>query len=111
MPNRSLRLFASTPADNHGESGDFRPAQGRPSAYQQPSASDHRRERELDRICGINQPKSVTIPLATMVPLLIEASENNRAWLQDFQDETVRIDSDLYEVLMACQALQTSKAA
>jgi hypothetical protein len=105
MPNRSLRLFASSSVKNQGESGDFR------TASPQHSASQHRRERELDRICGVNQPKSVAIPLATMVPLLMEASENNRVWLQDFQDETVRIDSDLYEVLMACQELQTSKAA
>lgn len=86
MPNRSLRLFPSPP-------------------------SETRRERELDRICGVNQPKSVTIPLATIVPLLIEASESNRAWLNDFADDTVQVDSDLYEVLMACQSMQTSEAA
>jgi hypothetical protein len=92
MPNRSLRLFPSPPVQNN--------------TNQAP-----RRQREIDRICGINEPKSVTIPLATLVPLMIEASENNRAWLNDFSDETVRVDQDLYEVLMAYQTMQTNKVA
>jgi hypothetical protein len=91
MQNRSLRLFPSPPSDS--------------------PASKNRRQRELDRISGVSEPKSVTIPLSTMVPLLIEASKSNRAWLSDFADDTVQIDSDLYEILMAYQSMQMSEAA
>ena len=80
-----------------------------PSSTQK--SDEHRRQRELDRICGVNQPKSVSIPLSTIVPLLIEASENDRAWLNDFADDTVEVNSDLYEILMACQSMQDNKAA
>ena len=50
------------------------------------------------------------VPLGKIVPLLMDAVENDRAWLNDFSDDTVRIDADLYEVLLAYQQLQSRAA-
>lgn len=50
--------------------------------------------------------KTVSVSLAAIVPLLIDAVENDRAWLRDFGDDPVRIDADLYEVLLAYQQLR-----
>ena len=80
MPNRSLRLF--------------------------PDPSSDRRERELDLVAGVNEPQLVSVPLSTFTSLLTIASEKHHAWLHDFCEDTVQINSDLYEVLMAFQALQ-----
>ena len=70
-----------------------------------------RRELELDRITGTAEPKTVSIPLGKIVPLLIDAVENDRAWLNDFADDTVQINSDLYDVLLAYQQLRHRAAA
>ena len=70
-----------------------------------------RRERELDRISGTADPKTVAVPLGKIVPLLMDAVSNDRAWLTDFADDTIRIDADLYEVLLAYQQIQTRAAA
>ena len=70
-----------------------------------------RQDRELDRIAGVSNPKTVTLPVAKIVPLLIHAVESNRTWLHDFADDTVRIDADLYEVLLAYQQIIDRKAA
>lgn len=72
---------------------------------------DDRREREFDRLAGTAEAKSVTVSLATIVPLLLHAAEHNRAWLQDFADDLVRIDADLYDVLLAYQQLQQHAVA
>ena len=65
--------------------------------------SSDRRERELDRIAGAAEPKTVSVSLVKIVPLLIDAVSSDRAWLHDFSDDTVRIDADLYDVLLAYQ--------
>lgn len=74
-------------------------------------SSTDRQERELDRITGTAEPKTVAVPLGKIVPLLMDAVSNDRAWLNDFADDTVRVDADLYEVLLAYQQLQTRAAA
>lgn len=53
----------------------------------------------------------MSIALGQIVPLLIDAAQNDRAWLNDFADDTVRIDADLYDVLLAYQGLQSRRAA
>jgi hypothetical protein len=75
------------------------------------TATDRRREQELDRISGTAEPRSVSIPLRTIVPLLIDAVENNRVWLHDFSEDLIRIDADLYEVLLAYDDLSRRAAA
>ncbi|EMI58221.1 hypothetical protein RSSM_00353 [Rhodopirellula sallentina SM41] len=66
------------------------------------------REMEMDRMAGTAQPKTVSIPLAQITRLLIDAAETNRTWLTDFADDCVKIDADLYEVLLAYQSLRHS---
>ena len=44
---------------------------------------------------------SVAVNVGEIVPLLLDAARNNRAWLTDFADETLEISQDLYEVLVA----------
>ncbi|TWU47295.1 hypothetical protein Poly51_50940 [Rubripirellula tenax] len=77
----------------------------------QANDSSDRRERELDRITGSADAKTVAIPLGKMVPLLMDAVRNDRAWLRDFADDTVRIDADLYGVLLAYSQLRQTAAA
>jgi hypothetical protein len=43
--------------------------------------------------------------------LLMDAAEKNRLWLNDFADETVQIDADLYEVLLAYERMRRRDAA
>lgn len=64
------------------------------------------REMEMDRVSGLATAKSVSIPLAQITRLLMDANESNRTWLRDFADDCVKIDKDLYEVLLAYQSLR-----
>jgi hypothetical protein len=68
-------------------------------------------QRELDRITGTAEARTVAVPLGKVVPLLMDAWENERAWLNDFAEDLVRIDSDLYDVLLAYQTMQQRAAA
>ncbi len=88
MSNPKLRLFS-------------------PSA----SVASNRRERELDRLAGTADPKTVAVPLSKMVPLLLDAAQNDRSWLNDFADDLCRIDADLYEVMMAYSQMKNIAAA
>jgi hypothetical protein len=65
----------------------------------------------LDRLAGTAEPKTVAVPIGKIVPLLIDAAANDRAWLNDFSDDLVRIDSDLYDVLLAYQQFRERGAA
>lgn len=55
---------------------------------------------------GLAAAKSVSIPLAQITQLLVDANKSNRTWLRDFADDCVKIDTDLYEVLLAYQSLR-----
>jgi len=68
------------------------------------------REREIDRISGTSEPRTVSIPLSLITELLLDATKSNRTWLRDFADESIRIDSDLYEVLLAYQSARRTAA-
>jgi hypothetical protein len=47
----------------------------------------------------------VTVRLADLLPLLIEATQKNRAWIKDFSDDNITISQDLYEVALAYRAM------
>ena len=49
---------------------------------------------------GVIQVKA---PLAKVLPLLADAFNSQRTWLEDFEDDEVAISADLYEVLLAYQ--------
>lgn len=75
------------------------------------SVASNRRERELDRLTGTADARTVAVPLGKVVPLLLDAAENDRSWLNDFSEDMIRIDADLYEVIMAYSRMQKSSAA
>jgi hypothetical protein len=50
----------------------------------------------------------VTVPLADVLPLLADAFQTGRAWLQDFAEEQITLSADLYEVLLAYQQLRST---
>ena len=45
----------------------------------------------------------VTVSLGEIFPVLADATEGRRIWLQDFEDDEITISSDLYEVILAYQ--------
>jgi hypothetical protein len=45
--------------------------------------------------------RSVTVPLAEVLPQLLDAVRCNRTWLEDFADDEITISTDLYDVLLA----------
>lgn len=98
MPKPSLRILDSQNDPDHAQ-----PRRGKP-------LGQCRAELELDRISGAAEPKTVSLPLGKLVPLLIDAATHDRAWLGDFQDDPVRIDVDLYDVLLAYQQLRQRAA-
>ena len=83
----------------------------KPTLRMSPATTVSRQQRELDRITGNAEPKTVGIPLGKIVPLLMDAAQSDRAWLNDFSEDLVRIDADLYEVLLAYSDLTKRAAA
>ena len=57
-------------------------------------------EQDLPRLMDDGK---VTIPLSTIYDTLRDAVLNDRAWVQDFQDDEITISGDFYEVLKAYQ--------
>jgi hypothetical protein len=53
---------------------------------------------------------NVTLPLDEVAPLLADAVEHERTWLDDFKDDEITISSDLYEVLLAYQHFRRPSA-
>ena len=47
------------------------------------------------------QEDRVTVALGDVFPLLADALDTNRAWVNDFEDEEITVSADLYDVLMA----------
>lgn len=100
--------IASHPSTTRSDTA--RPDKTRSDSPLRLDPSTRRRDRELDRITGCQPPKMVSIPLAQATKLLLDASESNRAWLHDFADDVIRVDADLYEVLLAYQDLNKQVA-
>lgn len=102
-PPRPLRLFApETDAGAPAASG----AEPNPMAE-----AEAELDRELARLAGDAEPRTVAITLGQMVPLVMDAAVKDRLWLKDFSDEVVQIDADLYEVLLAYGRLRSREAA
>jgi len=67
----------------------------------------------LKLFTGEDQPAAsaeaqVSVPLAEVANLLVDAQMWNRTWLLDFRDEKVKISADLYEILSAYSNLRPS---
>jgi hypothetical protein len=51
---------------------------------------------------------TVSVRFGDLLPLVALAQKKNYLWLQDFQDDEVRITSDLYDVLRAFRSYRPS---
>jgi hypothetical protein len=58
-----------------------------------------------------NSTGNIAVSMADMLPLLLDAIRNDRAWLEDFADEVVHVPKDLYEVLVAYRCMMEQEAA
>jgi hypothetical protein len=47
--------------------------------------------------------KQVTVPLCEIFPLLADAVQSKRTWLEDFGDDEIAISADLYDVIISYQ--------
>jgi hypothetical protein len=56
---------------------------------------------------GENQ---ITVSLGEVLPLLADAVHNHRTWLDDFEDDSITMPTDLFEVLMAYQYFRRPSA-
>lgn len=52
----------------------------------------------------------VRVSTGDVLPLLADAVLANRAWVEDFADDTMEIPQDLYEVLLAYRRYRQSAA-
>ncbi len=48
----------------------------------------------------------VSVRLGDLLPLLLEASKVNRAWIEDFSDDLIEVTQDLYEVALAYESMR-----
>lgn len=64
-----------------------------------------------DQASDTHSPRRVEVSLAEIAPVLADAINHQRGWLSDFSDDTVTIDADLYEVLLAYQQMRRLNAA
>ncbi|HEX4132902.1 MAG TPA: hypothetical protein VHZ24_22910 [Pirellulales bacterium] len=48
-------------------------------------------------------PRTISVRLGEVLPLLADAVNSNRTWLRDFKNDEVTISTDLYEVILAYQ--------
>lgn len=47
--------------------------------------------------------QTVTVSLSEILPMLADAVQSDRTWLQDFEHDEITISMDLYEVILAYQ--------
>jgi len=53
-------------------------------------------------------PETTTVRFGELLPVLFEAYQSNRAWVQDFADDEVTLSADLFEVISAYQHFRKS---
>jgi hypothetical protein len=107
---------AETRPSKSRQSDKGRPSLSKPTtAGKQGHLSGHKNERfddhDRDQIAGTTAPRRVEVSLGQIAPILSDALRSGRCWLQDFADDTVSIDADLYEILLAYAKLRRHDAA
>ncbi len=55
-----------------------------------------------------SEDATVSVPLGEVLPLLADALQSQRTWLKDFEDDSINVSADLYEVLLAYQHFRPS---
>jgi hypothetical protein len=58
--------------------------------------------------CDVPSKPTIRVRFGDLLPLVALAQKKNYLWLQDFQDDEVRVTSDLYEVLRAFRSYRPS---
>ncbi|QDU79589.1 hypothetical protein Pla110_13000 [Polystyrenella longa] len=48
----------------------------------------------------------VKIPLREFRQIMIDAARLDRTWLRDWDEDTVKVSADLYEILSACSNMR-----
>lgn len=77
-----------------------------PTTATRSSVFSKNRRQKARPASSLPAEKRVSVRLAELLPLLMEASASNRMWLQDFDDDLVEIPEDLYEVALAYRAMR-----
>lgn len=54
--------------------------------------------------------ETVAVSLQEVLPLLADAVNSRRTWLNDFADDKITLSTDLYEVLLAYQHFRRPSA-
>ena len=72
-----------------------------PSPLLRVFSDDHRHASASSSPFPLCHPQTVPVSMRDVLPLLLHAACNNRAWLEDFADDTLEISQDLYEILLA----------
>lgn len=62
-------------------------------------------------LAAAGEPMRVAVGAAEVFELLQDALSTNRAWLKDFQDDTIEIPQDMYEILVAYRKFVYRKVA
>ena len=57
-----------------------------------------------------HQPNQITVPLCEVFPLLADAVNSQRTWLEDFGDDEITISADLYDVILSYQHFRRPSA-
>ena len=55
-------------------------------------------------------PDQITVPLCDIFPLLADAVQSKRTWLEDFGDDEISISADLYDVIISYQHFRRPSA-
>ncbi|GAB5405977.1 MAG: hypothetical protein Aurels2KO_42080 [Aureliella sp.] len=83
----------------------------------QPFELDHDTEQSPiagrigDPLAAAGEPSRVCVGAGEVFELLQDAITTNRAWLNDFRDDTIEIPQDMYEILVAYRKFVYRKAA
>lgn len=91
--------------------------ESRPSVLKsEPNMSNSPKSPQPFRVVGLpdSQPKIselVTLQVRDLFPLLQDAIERRRIFLEDFGDDTIKVTRDLYEVLITYQRCLRDEAA
>jgi hypothetical protein len=113
QPSRPfLRLFSALQPDTAEPGAAAQPTNAHAAARRKATApANPQVQRQLDQIAGVVPAKRVEVSLGEIAPVLADAITHQRGWLADFADDTVSIDADLYEVLLAYQKMRRLNAA
>lgn len=65
------------------------------------SATENIRQQLTTKACHSEKENSIRVAAGETLALLLHAARTNRAWLNDFAEETIEISQDMYEVLLA----------